>query len=286
MALALVAALLLGAAPAGAQEGLAVRWEPRLLRQGDVGLVLVTRLPEARTVEGSLDGRPLAFFPYGGGYAALAGVDLETKPGLAVWRIGVIDAGGRPRRATGKIQIRGRKFPVQRLTLPQALVDLDPPTLARVGEESHRLRTLFEGLTPERLWRGPFTKPVGVEDPGDGFGAKRIINGQPRAPHSGLDYRAEAGVPVVAANTGRVALVAEHFFPGRLVVLDHGLGLYTLYFHLGRVDVAEGALVGRGEPIGTVGASGRATGPHLHFGVQLRRARVDPRQLLELRLPE
>jgi len=120
--------------------------------------------------------------------------------------------------------------------------------------------------------------------PGTGFGARRVINGQPRAPHGGIDYSAPKGTPVVAANTGRVALVAEFFFPGRLVVLDHGLGLYTLYFHLDTVLASEGERIERGQALGTVGASGRATGPHLHFGAQVGAARVDPAALLGLEL--
>lgn len=286
MDLGVVLALLVVAAPAQAHDVLSVRWEPTVVRQGDVAMVFVTGLADARTVEGSLAGQSLTFFPYGDGYAALAGIDLEAKPGVVAWRIGVVDARGRPIKASGKLQIRGRKFPVQRLTLPKELVDLDAPTLRRVEEESKRLRTLYAIATPERLWRGRFTKPVGVADPGDGFGARRIINGQLRAPHAGLDYSADTGTPVVAANAGRVALVAEYFFPGRLVVLDHGLGLYTLYFHLERAEVADGDQVGRGQIIGSVGASGRATGSHLHFAAHLRQARIDPALLLQLTLPE
>jgi murein DD-endopeptidase MepM/ murein hydrolase activator NlpD len=116
----------------------------------------------------------------------------------------------------------------------------------------------------------------------EGFGSRRIINGQRRSPHSGLDFAAPAGTPVVAANRGRVALVVEFFFGGRLVALDHGEGLYTLYMHLERVDVTEGALVERGSIIGAVGSTGRATGPHLHWAAQLRRARIDPNALLTL----
>jgi len=286
MAFALLLALLVAAAPAQAREALSVRWEPRVVRQGDVAMVFVTGLPDAKAVEGSLAGQPLTFFPYGDGYAALAGIDLEARPGMAAWRVGVVDAQDRPMKASGRLQIRARKFPVQRLTLPREMVELDAPTLRRVEEESGRLRTLYATITPERLWRGRFTKPVGVPDAGEGFGARRIINGQVRAPHAGLDYSADTGTPVVAANAGRVALVADYFFPGRLVVLDHGLGLYTLYFHLERADVADGDRVERGQIIGRVGASGRATGPHLHFAAHLRQARIDPAVLLQLKLPE
>jgi len=119
---------------------------------------------------------------------------------------------------------------------------------------------------------------------GSGFGARRIINGQLRSPHSGSDYSAPLGTPVVAVNAGKVSLVAEFFFPGRLVILDHGLGLYTAYFHLDTIAVAEGERVERGQTLGTVGATGRATGPHLHFGAQVAGARVDPTTLLGLSL--
>ena len=286
MVVRVVLALLVAAAPAQAHDVLAVRWEPRVVRQGDVAMVFITGLPDAKTVEGSLAGQSLTFFPYGDGYAALAGLDLEARPGMAAWRVGVVDAQDRPMKASGRLQIRARKFPVQRLTLPREMVELDAPTLRRVEEESGRLRTLYATITPERLWRGRFTKPVGVPDAGEGFGARRIINGQVRAPHAGLDYSADTGTPVVAANAGRVALVADYFFPGRLVVLDHGLGLYTLYFHLEQAEVADGDRVERGQIIGRVGASGRATGPHLHFAAHLRQTRVDPAVLLQLKLPE
>ncbi|MBI4611216.1 MAG: M23 family metallopeptidase [Candidatus Rokubacteria bacterium] len=278
--------LLLLPAGALAHDALRVRWEPRAPRQGDPVVIFAAGLPRVKSVEGALGAQTLVFFPYGDGYAAVAGVDLETRPGRLVWRISVTDGRGNPMRASGALPVRAREFPIQRLTLPKAMVDLDAPTLARVEEEARRLRTLYATVTPERFWRGRFTKPVGVSDPGEGFGARRIINGQPRAPHSGVDYSADAGTQVVAANAGRVALVAEYFFPGRLVVLDHGLGLFTLYFHLERVEVQERERVERGQPIGAVGATGRASGPHLHFGAHLSQARIDPTALLILPLSD
>ncbi len=162
------------------------------------------------------------------------------------------------------------------------MVDLSPEAERRAATEAARLRALYQTVTPERLWSGPFARPVGGDLPGNGFGSRRIINGQPRMPHSGVDFAAERGAAVAAANRGRVALVGDFFFAGRLVVLDHGLGLYTLYFHLERTAVEEGALVERGEPIGIVGSTGRATGPHLHWGAQLGASRVDPMTLLSV----
>ncbi len=265
---------------AAAAPGLDVRLSPPSPRQGDVALVLVAGSSGAREVTGRLGDRALHFFAHGPGHAAVVGVDLETRPGRSPWRVDVVDADGRSRAATGAAAIRPREFPVQRLTLPTYQVDLDPATERRAEAEAARLLALYDTVTPERLWRGRFVRPVDVEREGHGFGARRIINGQPRRPHAGLDYAAGQGTPVVAANRGRVALAGDFFFPGRFVALDHGLGLYTLYMHLDRVDVAEGAMVERGEGIGAVGATGRATGPHLHFAAQVGRARVDPQSLL------
>jgi Peptidase family M23 len=277
-------ALLFAAEASTAGEKAAVSWHPSKPRVGDVAWILVKDVAEAATVEGSVDGKPMTFFPYGGGHAALFGIDLDMKPGTHAWRIGVVEPGREPRIAQGSVKIVRRDFHVERLTVPNTMVDLDPETERRAVAESKQMATLYRTITPERLWRGKFTNPLGTTAAGGGFGARRIINGQPRSPHSGSDYSAPRGTPVVAVNAGKVALVAEFFFPGRLVILDHGLGLYTAYFHLDTIAVAEGERVERGQTLGTVGATGRATGPHLHFGAQVAGARVDPTTLLGLSL--
>jgi murein DD-endopeptidase MepM/ murein hydrolase activator NlpD len=276
--------LLLVSGTSGAAEKTSISWHPAKPRPGDVAWLHVQNVVEIATVEGSVDGRPLTFFPYAGGHAALLGIDLEVKPGAHAWRVGVVEQGREPRSAQGKLLVARRNFPLERLTLPQPMVDLDSETERRAVAEGKRLAVLYRTITPERLWRGKFTTPVGTPAAGTGFGARRIINGQARSPHGGIDYSVPRGTPVVAANAGRVALVAEFFFPGRLVVLDHGLGLYTLYFHLDTASVAEGERVERGQTLGSVGATGRATGPHLHFGAQVGAARVDPATLLGLSL--
>lgn len=270
------------AVPPGRPPGLAVRITPTAPRQGDMVFILVTGAQGVRDVEGSLDGRPLTFFPYGEDWAALVGVDLEARPGKVPWRVGIIDGVGVASTRAGSVAIRARTFAVQRLTLPNEMVELDPEAERRAAAEAARLRTLYDTRSPDRFWQGRFTRPVRVEGPGSGFGSRRIINGKPRNPHGGTDWSAERGTPVVAANRGRVALVGDFFFGGRLVALDHGLGLYTLYMHLDRVDVREGVVVERGEALGAVGSTGRATGPHLHFQVQAGRSRVDPATLFAL----
>jgi hypothetical protein len=284
---ALVAVLLLACGlPASAADRPTVTWYPAKPQLGGLAWVHVQGPGSAAAIEGSLGARTLTFFPYAGGQAAVVGIDLETKAGVENWRLAILEPGREPRTLKGRITIQHRDFRVQKLTLPTGMVDLDPETERRAVSEGERLRTLYRTITPERLWRGHFVRPVAGHEPPTGFGARRIINGKPRAPHSGGDYAAERGTPVVAANSGRVALVADFFFPGRMVAVDHGLGLYTLYFHLDTVAVGDGDVVERGQPLGTVGATGRATGPHLHFGVQLAGARIDPAALLSLDLRE
>ena len=270
----------LGVGPAAAAVKVTVT--PSTVRQGDVALIVVTGAASAPEMDGSLAGRPFFFFPYADGYAALIGIDLEAKPGKTWWRLGFVDGTGAPRKAAGTITVKARKFPVQRLSLPKSMVELSPDDERRANAEAARLRTLIDTISPERHWRGRFTKPVASDAKAEGFGSRRIINGRLRSPHSGLDFAAPAGTPVVASGRGRVALVVEFFFGGRLVALDHGEGLYTLYMHLERADVAEGALVERGSIIGAVGSTGRATGPHLHWAALLRRARIDPDALLKV----
>ena len=283
---ALVAAAPVVIPVAHAAESLEIVWHPARLGLGGVGWVHVKSVPDTAMVEGSVAVRPLRFFPYAGGHAAVVGIDVETRPGTHPWRVAVVEPGRAPRTAAGRFAIERRQFPVERLTLPRAMVDLDPATERRAAVEREALVTLYRTITPERLWRGGFTRPVASAEPPAGFGARRILNGQPRAPHTAVDYTAPAGTLVVAANSGRVAMVAEFFFLGRLVVLDHGRGLYTLYSHLESTALGVGDRVDRGQTIGAVGATGRATGPHLHWGAQLGAARIDPLALLLLPLSD
>ena len=249
-------------------------------------MLQVRGVGDGGSVDGSVGGHPVGFFWDAGGYAALVGFDMEQAAGRQAWRVEIREP-GRPRRSlSGTIAVGRREFPVQRLTLPTPMVDLDPDTERRAEREAATLRTMYRTITPERLWRGPFERPVVTSEAGSGFGSRRIINGQPRSPHGGTDYAAPRGTPVVSVNGGRVALVADYFFQGRLVAVDHGQGFYTLYFHLDETRVEIGQPVARGQLLGMVGSTGRATGPHLHFGVHLGQARVDPERLLALPLSD
>lgn len=263
-------------------DPLRVRVLPQEVRQGTLLLFQVEGIERVSRLDGRFGDHPLSFFPLPGGFGALVGVDLEEPPGLRSFAIEVVDTFGRRVEARGEVEVKPVAFRVQYLTVPKPMAELDGETLKRVERETATLLALFERSTPGRLWEGPFLFPVDGGAEPTGFGARRIINGEERSRHSGVDIAAPLGTPILAANTGRVALVGEYFFPGRFVILDHGLGLYTLYFHLQTVEVAEGQLVQRGKRIGTVGTTGRVTGPHLHFAVRSQKARVDPISLLTL----
>jgi murein DD-endopeptidase MepM/ murein hydrolase activator NlpD len=147
--------------------------------------------------------------------------------------------------------------------------------LARYQQEREHLAKVLRTYTetgPESL---ALLQPVPGRRSGS-FGLRRVINGMPRSPHSGLDIAAPEGTPVVAAAPGRVADSGEYLFLGRTLVLDHGQGMLSLYSHLNAIDVETGQPVLAGAPIGKVGATGRATGPHLHFSVYLNAVSVDP----------
>jgi len=177
------------------------------------------------------------------------------------------------------VRIGQYPYPEQRLEVDDRMVNLSAEDLARVERENREIAELWqrESLPHFTL---PLAAPLSSLPAGGRFGARRIFNEQPRSPHGGADYSAPAGTPVLAADAGVAVLVADHFFGGNSVYVDHGGGLISMYFHLGRVDVEAGQQVARGALLGAVGATGRATGPHLHFGVRWHGARVDPILLL------
>jgi len=201
-------------------------------------------------------------------------VDLLRKAGpleLARGRSG--------RKETAAVRVGKFDYPIQKLTLPRHMVELSPEDLERVDRENREMARLWTREGPRRFSL-PLGRPLDPLPAGGRFGHRRVINGSPRSPHGGADYSVDAGTPVLAAADGTAAMVADQFFGGHAVFVDHGDGLLTMYMHLLRVDVREGASVRRGERVGAVGSTGRATGPHLHFGARWHGARVDPALLL------
>lgn len=215
-----------------------------------------------------------------GRYQGLVGVDLLAPAGPETvvaegW------SGGKRSRAAAVLSVVARRFPVQELSLPKKMAEFDPPTLKRIREEARALAERFDRVTVPVAWRMPFLSPVEEFRP-ENFGSRRVINGEERSPHAAVDVRLPEGTPVRSIAGGTVVFAGEQFFGGRSVVIDHGGGVFSVYYHLREFSVTEGHAVGRGETIGAVGATGRATGPHLHFGVRLPGGRVDPSLLFAL----
>jgi hypothetical protein len=212
-----------------------------------------------------------------GRFGALVGIDLEAPTGKQTLTVML----GNRTVARVPVLIQAQHFPTQTLTVPDEMVHLDDETLVRVKQEQQQALSAMAPVTPSRWWSGSFVVPTDGPQMGS-FGKRRIINGEPRNPHSGEDFSAPEGSQVVAANDGVVCLVSDHFFSGHSIFIDHGDGLYTMYFHLSKVSVEPSQHVQKGQVIGLVGSSGRATGPHLHWGARLNGARINPLELTRL----
>ncbi len=261
-------------------EWVRVSWSPAELRQGEVLYVEVKTDKGVSSIEGDLDGSPIYFFKRdGGGLAGIVGVDIATLPGLHPLRVTLKDLEGRSYKRVFQVRVRKGMFGVQRLTLPEKMVELKGEVLKRVLEERRKVKEILLKIRHEKFWHNPFIKPVDGPITG-AFGLHRILNGKPRSPHSGVDIGAPLGSEVVSCNDGIVVFAHELYLGGKTVIIDHGLGLYSIYMHLAQIHVQEGQKVKAGDVIGLVGATGRATGPHLHWGVRLMGARVDPFSLL------
>ena len=213
---------------------------------------------------------------------AILGVDLEKAPGAYPLVVQAQTAGGKPASCTIQIPIRAGKFATERLQVGKEFVEPSPEQVQRANEERDKLRAIFDRVTPEKLWDGDFHVPLDGVTTGGNFGKRRVLNGTPGSPHSGVDFPATTGTPIHAAQNGRVVLAQELFFSGNTVVLDHGLGIYTFYGHLSEIDVKPGDELQSGQVLGKVGATGRVTGPHLHWGLTVERARVNPLQLVKV----
>jgi murein DD-endopeptidase MepM/ murein hydrolase activator NlpD len=242
------------------------------------GIALVTVGAATATAPSvSFGGHRAPVVRHGSAWVAVVGVPLDAKPG--VQRLEVSDDGTGPVRAI-EFSIRDRKYAEQHLTVQnQRQVDPSPTDLERINAERLRidraLETYTTGLVPLLRMRLPV---AGKRS--DSYGSRRFFNGQPRAPHSGMDIAAALGTPVTSPAPGRVIEAGDFFFNGQTVFVDHGLGVVTMYCHLSAISVTVGDYVTKGTRLGLVGATGRVTGPHLHWGVSINRAMVDPALVL------
>jgi murein DD-endopeptidase MepM/ murein hydrolase activator NlpD len=252
------------------------------LAQGQVLLLTVSAADADGPLVAELQGRNFRLFRLEPGrFIGLVGADMGLAPSRYEIVVRAADGGERERV---ELEVISAAFGRQELTLPKDKVTLDAKTLERVEREQQLLLGAMAPITDAPLWRGGFIVPVEGEVKRT-FGLNRVINGEERSPHSGEDISAPSGAPVVAANSGTVALAGDYFFSGKSIILDHGLGVFTMYFHLDEIKVGQGERVEKGVAIGTVGATGRATGPHLHWGARINGARVNPFSLIDVQLP-
>jgi len=213
---------------------------------------------------------------------ALIGVDLERPPGQYDLKLTAQLPGGDEVACSVIIPVKAGKFPVEKLTVANEYVEPNKEEAERGEQEHERLAKILATVTPDRLWQGSFRLPLDGARNAKNFGRSRVLNGQPRAPHSGVDFPAPSGTPIHATQRGRVVLAENLFFSGNTVVIDHGLGVYTYYGHMESIAVSVGDEVEKSSILGKVGATGRVTGPHLHWGLTVNQARVNPLQILPL----
>lgn len=206
---------------------------------------------------------------------AIVAIPVDTKPGSHSIQLQTGDT-----VTEQQFEVRDKQYTEQHITIKnQALVDPPAETLARIREESARQRKLYRNYRRDNELSDGFLLPLqGITT--SLFGHRRFFNGQPRSPHSGLDIAADTGTPIVAAGNGIVTLADDLYFNGNTVFIDHGQGLVTMYCHMSAINVVEGEAVKQGDTIGLVGATGRATGPHLHWSVSLGGYRIDPEVFL------
>lgn len=270
-------------------SGVEVRLNAPAAAQGSLLLVTVRSTKPLGELTGKWNEREVPFWRaerMAGGETgedvrhALLGVDLGKPAGKYEFSVALEMQNGEHRRCTEMVDVEEGHFATENLTVKKQFVQPDPAQLARAEAETKRLREIFDHVTPERLWDGPFRLPLDGEFKGTNFGRRRVLNGQPGSPHTGVDFPAPTGTPVHAAQSGRVVLAEPLYFSGNSVILDHGLGIYTFYGHFSEIDAKVGEEVKAGTVIGKVGATGRVTGPHLHWGLTIERARVNALEIV------
>jgi len=259
---------------------------PAIVAAGSPELIRVN-LVGAASIDGEWLGRKLEFFRGRDGRAwfALAGVDVEAPDGPSTLKISAHLAQGGERDLSRTIEIHPAHYRTGSLTVAPKFVEPDPEALKQIEAEKQLKERFFAASAAEPLWHASFRAPV-TAPATSSFGMRRTFNGTLASIHKGMDFRAKTGTPVRASNSGIVVLARPLYYEGNCVVIDHGLGLFTLSMHLSQIAVKEGQHVATGDRIGLSGATGRVTGPHLHWAVRWQGAYLDPAKLLRLNLSQ
>jgi hypothetical protein len=249
---------------------------PTEISPGDAFIIRIEGAENPGSPSAEINKKPLYFSGCGGGcFIAVGAVGIDTEPGDHTVLVSA-DA----HETTLTLIVKPVEFPTINLSLPKEQVFLKPEDQARANREAERLSSIWNKVT-ERLWEGNFIRPI-ENEVSTVFGVKRIMNREKTSIHRGVDFRGKRGEKVRAFNTGRVVLADDLFYGGNTLVLDHGQGIYSIYMHLSKFNVKIKDIVSKGSVIGRIGSSGRATGPHLHFGVKIHNINSNPLSLLEL----
>lgn len=255
---------------------------PAVVEAGSPELIVIS-LPNAKSISGEWLGHKIEFFQRGEKWVALAGVDVEAPVGPSTLRISAqLDDGG-PHDLRKTVEIHPAHYRTGKLTVPPKFVEPGPEEQKEIAADAEIKKGVFASSVDEPLWHGGFRAPVN-SPPTDSFGTRRMFNGKLASIHKGMDFRAPMGTVVRASNSGVVVLARPLYYEGNCVIIDHGLGLYTLSMHFSHIDVHQGQRVAAGDKLGLSGATGRVTGPHLHWAVRWEGAYLDPGKLLKLNL--
>ena len=248
---------------------------------GGIIVARLTAAPGVKRASLGLGKDTIQLGPSGSGLEpfGLLGLDLGLEPGAKALSLTVFYDDGRAETAASSITVEPREFPLKKLTVPEKYVTPPKAVEERIKQEAELLNMIYSMATSRWLGEGPFIIPHGGEL-APNFGERRVYNGVPRSSHAGVDIAAPAGAPVRAANSGRVVLSRDLYFSGKTVIIDHGLGLQTVYCHFSELRVKRGDDVKTGQVIALAGSTGRSTGPHLHWSARLRQSRVDPTSLV------
>lgn len=261
--------------------------EPPVVPQGGIITVKVHAL-DAPVKEGSAQfGRVSArgFQTRDGDVVILLPVRIEERVGAGAIRLRVVDGWGRRQDVQLPIRVKPGEFDTDELGVRKSFTDPSKQQRAWAREDARAFESIWAHSIPARKWRGTFVRPMPTPVTAR-FGTFRTINGKTRSRHMGLDLRGKRGDEIRAVNDGIVVMARNCFFSGNTVVVDHGNDVHTLYFHMTEFRVKQGDRVKKGQVLGTVGDTGRVTGPHLHFGAKLSRTYVDPEALFALRVDE
>ena len=289
--IALVAMTLFAVRPGTCSDTVAhdsVSLTPESLSNGAPCLITVALHDEASAVTGNWQGHPVVFFANAGHrtWFALAGVDVEVHPGNYPLTIDATLKDGTHRTVHQDVKVEEAPYEKVPLSVPDKFVEPNAAALKKIAADKIVKDKAFANSAAKPEWSGNFHPPLHLAPQSDSFGNQRIFNGKLDSVHRGLDYRAKMRTPVAAINSGRVVLARPLYFEGGCVVIDHGLGLMSIYMHLSKIEVSVGKKVRRGQIIALSGASGRATGPHLHLGVRWQGSYLDPAKLFQIQMPQ